>query len=266
MNIIQLTMFQLKTSKKLIISWAIAIFAFMFLYMILFPSVQDMAQVKMDAMPEEIMQFMGMDDFEDMGNYMTYFGVIYNMLLIAISIFGAVLGSGIIAKEEKHKTIEFLYSLEVSRVEIYISKFIAAYMGVVIVIISATVSTIICGVINGGDTFILIDVIQIVKCTSVTPFVFLALGTMIAGCTSKVSGGSAGSMVVILCYVLGFLSTMVSEELSWFKYLSPFEVLDPSVATELTGEVMVAMGGYCVVMMVFLVIGGVVYNKRDYQI
>ncbi len=263
-NITQLTVFQIKTNKKQIIGWSISIFSIMFLYMILFPSVQDMAQIKMDAMPEELMQFMGMDDFSDMSNYMTYFAMIYNMILIAISIFATVLGAGIIAKEEKNKTIEFLYSLEVSRIEMYISKFLTAYVGVIVVIMCATISTIICGVINGGETFDLMMVITMVKGSGVIPFVFLGVGTMIAGITSKVSGGSAGSVIVILCYVLGFLSTMVSDNLSWFKYLSPFEVLSPEVAAEMTGEVMAAMCGYCAVMVVFVVVGGYVYHKRDF--
>lgn len=265
-NIMLLTAFQIKTNKKQIIGWSISIFAIMFLYMILFPSVQDMAQIKMDAMPEELMQFMGMDDFTDMSNYMSYFAMIYNMILIAISIFAAVLGAGVIAKEEKNKTIEFLYAMEVSRVEIYISKFLTAYIGVMIVIMCAAISSIICGFINGGETFILMDMITMVKGSAIIPFVFLAVGTMIAGITAKVSGGSAGSVVVIVSYVLGFLSTMVSEELSWFKYLSPFEVLNPEVAVEMSVEVMTAMCGYLVVMIVLVVIGGVIYNKRDFQI
>lgn len=266
MNISRLTIFQLKTNSKLIFGWCISIFAIMFLYMILFPSVQDMAQIKMDAMPEEVMQFMGMDDFSDMSNYISYFGMIYNFILIAISIFATVLGAGIIAKEEKNKTIEFLYSLEVSRSEIYISKLLTAYIGVVLVIISSVVATLICGVINSGETFIVMDIIQIVKGTSITPFVFLAIGGMIAGFTSKVSGGSVGSMCVIVCYVLGFLSTMVSETFSWMKYLSPFEVLNPTEVVEINTEVIACMSVYLGVMILMTVIGGCVYRKRDFDI
>lgn len=265
-SISKLTVFQLKTNRKQIIGWTLGIASIMFLYMILFPSVQDMAQIKMDAMPEELMQLMGMDDFSDMSNYITYFGMIYNMMLIAISIFATVIGAGIITKEEKNKTIEFIYSLEVSRAELYLSKFLTAYIGVMIVIIGAAASAIICGFINGGETFVLLDMIQIIKGSSITPFVFLAIGIMIAGITPRVSGASAGSMIVILCYVLGFLSTMVSESLSWFKYLSPFEVLSPDAAMELSSEVMIAMGGYFIIMVFFTLIGGWMYHKRDFQI
>ncbi len=266
MNIMQLTVFQLKTNKKQIIGWSISIFAIMFLYMILFPSVQDMAQVKMEAMPEELMQFMGLDDFSDMSDFVAYFGMIYNMILIAISIFAVVLGAGVIAKEEKNKTIEFLYALETSRTEIYISKFLTAYIGVLIVIINAAVSSVICGVINGGETFDLWAVVTIVKCASVTPFVFLGVGIMVAGISAKISGASAGSVVVILSYVLGFLSTMVSENLSWIRYFSPFEMLNPTEITEISGELIITLSCYWGVMMVFVVIGGIIYRKRDFVI
>lgn len=265
-NIASLTRFQLRIHRKQIGGWTIAIFGIMFLYMILFPSVQDMAQIKMDAMPEELMQFMGMDDFSDMSNYISYFGMIYNFILIAISIFAVVLGAGILSKDEKQKTIEFLYALEVSRLELYLSKVITAYLGVIIVIMGAAVSTILCGLINGGETFHLMDIIQIIKCASITPFVFLGIGTMIAGITSKVSGGSAGSVLVILSYVLGFLSTMVSDGLTWLKYASPFEVLSPDGVLVLSSQVMLAMGGYFVALVIFVVIGGIWYCKRDFQI
>lgn len=265
-NIATLTKFQLRVHRKQIGGWAIAIFGIMFLYMILFPSVQDMAQIKMDAMPEELMQFMGMDDFSDMSNYTTYFGMIYNIILIAISIFAVVLGAGILSKDEKEKTIEFLYSLEVSRLELYLSKVVTAYLGVIIVIIGATASTLLCGLINGGETFTIMDVIQIIKCASITPFVFLGVGIMIAGITAKVSGGSAGSIIVIISYVLGFLSTMVSDQFTWLKYASPFEVLSPNEVLILSSHVLLAMGGYFVALVIFVVIGGISYCKRDFQI
>lgn len=265
-NIKTLTMFDLKTNKKFILGWCVGIFSIMFLYMILFPSVQDMAQIKMEAMPESLMQFMGMDDFSDMGNFVTYFATIYNMILIAISIFAIIFGANLIAKEEKNKTVEFLYSLEVNRLEIYFSKFITAYIALMGVICSAIISTLICGFINGGETFVLMDVISIVKLSSLTPFIYLALGLMLSGVSAKISGAATGSMLVILSYVIGFLSTVVSENLSWLKYLSPFELFSTSSDMVLDTAALVNMSAYFMVMIVFVALGALVYNKRDFKI
>lgn len=265
-NITILSLFDLKTNKKFIFGWSLGIFSVMFLYMILFPSVQDMAQIKMQAMPEELMQFMGMQDFSDMGNFVTYFATIYNMVLIAISIFAVTFGANLIAKEEKNKTIEFTYSLQVSKIQIYLSKFFTAYIAVMLVVCSAVVATLMCGFINGGQTFVLMDVIAVVKLTSITPFIYLAVGTMIAGITAKISGAALGSMIVMLTYVLGFLSTIVSESLSWLKYFSPFELFSSNSELIFDTQSIINMLAYCFVMAIFVAIGAMIYNKRDYKI
>ncbi|MFI3141454.1 MAG: ABC transporter permease subunit [Clostridia bacterium] len=265
-NIKNITLFDLKNNKKLIFGWAVSIFGIMFLYMILFPSVQDMAQIKMQAMPEELMRFMGMSDFSDMSNFVSYFAMIYNIILIAISIFAVTFAANLVLKEEKSKTIEFLYSLQVSKIEIYLSKFFVAYIAALFVICSAVVATLICGFINGGETFVFLDVVSIVKLSSITPLIYLSIGSMLAGISGKISGATVGSMIVILSYVLGFLSTMVSESLSWLEYLSPFQVFSPTLALESGIDGLINMCLYCAVMFAFVAIGGALYNKRDFKI
>lgn len=266
MNIVNLTLVNLKINKKQIIGWGVAIFSIMFLYMILFPSVKDMAQIKMESMPKEIMQFMGVNSFEDMSNYLEYFAMIYNLLLIAISVFAAIFGANIVANEEKNKTLEFTYALKVSRLEIYISKVIATFLGVIFVIIAAAVATIICGLISGGETFDLAKVIMMIKGAGQIPFVYMAIGLMFSAITTKFGGASISSMIVILTYVIGFLSTMVSEGLRWIEWISPFEMLKPNKVTELNADVMLAMSIYAVFMIVCIVVGGFSYNKRDFNL
>ncbi len=154
MKLLELVKFNLSVNKKQIIGWCIALFSFMFLYMILFPSVKDMAQVKLDAMPQELLQFVGISDMADMGNYVIYFGMIYNLILVAMSIFAVIFTSNLLYNEEKTKTIEFMYSLEVNKYEIYFSKLITSYLAIMLVVIATCSSAIICGYIGGGETFI----------------------------------------------------------------------------------------------------------------
>lgn len=120
--------FGLKTNRKKILGWCIAVFLITLIYMTLFPYVKDMAQMKFDTMPKEVMQLMGIEDMSYIGDYSSYFGTIYNLLLIAISVFMATFSVGLIVNEERNKTIEFLYSLEISRSEIFISKLIVSFI------------------------------------------------------------------------------------------------------------------------------------------
>ena len=262
----KLAWFCIKTNRKQIIGWCIAIFSIMFLYMILFPWVKDMAQIKLDAMPKELLQLVGMDDFSNMSNYITYFGMIFNIILIAISIFAASFSASLIAKEEKSKTIEFLYALEVDRYEIYVSKLIAAFVAILAVVCSGVISAGISGAINGGSTFVVWDFIQIVKVSSFTPFFFMTLSLMVAGISTKIGAPMVGNMAVLVCYVLGFLSKLLGNNAQWLSKLSPFEMFTPENAVALEKQTLVAIVIYFTISVCFVILGGIIYKRRDFNI
>lgn len=261
-----LSKFALKTSRKLIIAWSVSMFLIMFLYMILFPSMQEMATVKMEAMPEEIMQFMGMSDFASLNDFVAYFGMIYNLMLIAICIFGTTFSANLVRNEEKEKTIEFTYALEVSRAEIFISKIITAYIALMIVLASTAFSTILCGFINGGETFVLMDVVQIVKISSIGSIFFLSVGFLLSGFSFKFGTASSCSMFVIFSYVISFLANLIGEENSWLKYLSPFNILSPENALVLDEKTMFFSILYITISAIFCIVGVFFYKKRDLSI
>ncbi len=265
-NINKLCLFNLLTTRKTIIGWSIAIFSIMTLYMILFPSIQDLAQAKFDAMPQELMQFVGMENMSDMSNYITYFGMIYNIILVAVSIFSATFCAGLITKEEKTKSIEFLNSLAVSRMEIYLSKYLTALIAVKLVLSGAIISAIACGFIGGGETFILINIITAAKITSFSALLFGGIGFMFAGINAKLGSGSIVSSVVLASYMLGYLGELLANKAEWLTYFSPFVMLNVGEVIELSDKTLFIFITYIVVYIVALVIGAIAYNKRDLQI
>lgn len=263
---LKLTGFDLRNNRRQIFGWVISIFSIMFMYMILFPSMQDMAKIKMEALPKEFLQFFDMQSMDDIGNFMGYFGMVFNLILIAMSIFAASFSANLIYREEKSKTIEFLYSLEVSRTEIYISKLITAFVACLAVLISAAASTIICGYANGGDTFVLSDLLQIIKVSGFCVFFFMAVSLLLAGITSKVGVAGVGSMVVLFCYVLGYLSKLLDTKATWLAYFSPFQLFSPQNAVALENHTIVELVIYFALAVVFLIVGGFVYKRRDFNI
>ncbi|MGC6177694.1 ABC transporter permease subunit [Lacrimispora sp. 38-1] len=263
---LKLSWFGINNNKRQIIGWCISIFSIMFLYMILFPSVKDMAQIKLDAMPKELLQFVGLDDLSDMSNYITYFGMVFNIILIAISIFAASFSAGLISREEKTKTIEFLYSLEVSRSEIYVSKLMTAYFAVLAVLCSGVSASGICGAINGEDIFDAGKFILIVKISGFTVFVFMSVSLMIAGVTTKIGAPMAGSMTVLVCYLLGFLSRLLGEKAQWLSKLSPFELFSPENAIAIQNHTVYEVTVYFFIAVFFILVGGIVFNRRDFNL
>lgn len=265
-NIFEITKFDIKINKKSLLAWIITIFSIMFLYMILFPSIQEMGQVELDVMPEELLQFVGMEKITDMGNFTTYFGMIFSLVLIAISIFAGSFTSGLLYKEEKDCTIEFLYSLEVSRTEIYVSKALTGFIATFFVLISAVLSTIICGLINGGETFDLVKVLQVSKISALIPFVFLGFSLLIVGLTAKVRVTMLSSMMVFLMYLIGYLGTLLGDKAEWLKFLSPFEMFSTHAALKMGSNEYLFILLYFILFIASIVIGGIAYNKRDFYL
>ena len=260
-----LTKFNLKVTKKQWMIWSIILFGITFLYMILFESMHEMGKMKLDAMPKEILQLVGIDSLNVMLDYNLYFGMIYNILIIAISIFGGTYICSLIRSEEKNKTIDFLYGLPINRNQILLSKLLTTTICLYLLIIVTLIAAIICGMIVGGETYDLMKIIQIIKVSSLSPFIFMCIGTFIAGISAKLSSGSIISGVIFGSYMIGYLAVLLENKGELLQYLSPFQLFSASNALVLNNQTIISMTGYFIISIVFIVIGLKFYQSRDYQ-
>ncbi|MDY5437013.1 ABC transporter permease subunit [Peptostreptococcus porci] len=207
-----------------------------------------------------------MESFADMGNYITYFGMIFGIILIAVSVFASLFSSRILLDEEKGKSIEFLAAREVNRTEIYLAKYITAFIAVLLVVCFSSVVALICGLIGGGDTFDFIEYVRIIKISSITPFFFLTLSISLAGASFKFGNAMVSGLILMSSYMLGYLSKLLGENGEWLKYFSTFELFSSSKVVELERETIVWYGVYFIISVILVVVGGYFYNKRDYKI
>ena len=265
-NIIKLTKFNLYIHRKNIIGWTIAITAIMILYMSLFPSIKDIAQAELDAMPKEILQFMGMDKTTKLADYTSYYAMVYGIILIPISIFAATFSANQITKEEKTKVIEFLNGLAVSRKEIYISKYITSLIAISIVVVIANLAPIICGNINGGETFIADKIIESVKVTSFIPIFYGGIALALASFSSKTGSGAVASSVVVFTYMMGYLGELLVDKAAFLKDISPFIIFSVNNALNITDNVIFKLLVYIVIYIICLICGKIIYQKRDFKI
>ncbi len=227
---------------------------------------QDVVSMKFEAMPQELLQFVGMDEVSELSNYNSYFGMIYTLVLIAVSIFAATFASGLILKEEKSKSIEFLNSLAISRVEIYVSKHLTYTIGVGIVLTLAVLSAIVCGYINGGETFVLMDILAAAKITSFTALFFGSISFMLVGVSPKIGTGAVGSGIVLISYMIGYLGELLGEQGEALLYLSPFITFSIQKVIAMKEDTVIALAIYLVIYVLAFFIGCRAYQKRDLQI
>ncbi|MFI3260093.1 MAG: ABC transporter permease subunit [bacterium] len=265
-NISYISKFNLFIKRKQIITWSISIVFITFIYMILFPYVQDLARMEMEAMPDDLLMLFGLNKTDDIGIFSSYFTSIYIMLLVGISIFSATFSTNLICSEETTKSIEFLDSHNISRCEIYTSKVIVAYVSISILLLLSFITTVICGFINGGESFSLETLFCSWFFISFSSIFFSSISFLLAGYNPKYATGGIVSSIVFLSYLLGYLGQLLNDKIFFLKYLSPFITLSISQSSDINLNFLFTFCIYVIISFIFINIGKKFYNKRDYNI
>ena len=195
-----------------------------------------------------------------------FFGVMFTFFALVSSVYAVMLGSDIIAKEERDKTVEFSLTLPIPRRKLITSKILAA------VVLCIAFLLIIWGIS-------LVNVARFQPESEFYPFlslcmlaifimqmIFLAVGVFL-GCAMK-QHKRASSVAVSLLLGNYFLSIIadLKEEWEFLKFITPFKYFNPlTLLNESrldTTFVWISLG----IIAVALFGGYVTYSRRDLYI
>lgn len=256
--------------QKMILIWSLALIAIMLLYMLLFPSVKEMALEKMAAMPEELLAFFGMSGEDDFSNFNQYFASIFQIVLIVLSAYAASTSASILHDEESNGTIEFLNACNVSRGEIYLAKVITIFVNFIIILICTTLAVLISGFSVALDTIDPQAIAATLWLSSLTIFSFVAIGFLVATLVKKsIKAANIALATMFGIYIIGYLSNIGPEFLSHLQWLSPFEFL--SSGEIMTTTIGIGTNSLDVMAIIFpiliifglLISGYYLYQKKD---
>jgi ABC-2 type transport system permease protein len=197
----------------------------------------------------------------DMNTAIGYFATRVQMMVIILgSLFSALLGAGILAKEEGEGTAEFLLTKPVSRAWVVGQKQLAVWLGVTLhfalVALASWVSLLgFAGEMPGEIWLLLLAAYVVALC-------FGGLGVLM----SSVSRKARGALPIALGAVLGsyFLGTLsgISPDTRWLRWLSPFQYVD---AVSLVKDGL-SLGKVAVLLGVALLAAGLafpLYQRKD---
>lgn len=259
-------MFEWKIHRKSILIWATTLFFVMAIYMLCFDTMKELAKAKFENLPDEYLQFVGISDIAQMDNYVTFFGMIFNLINIVISIFAITFGIQIIKKEESTKTIEYLYSLPVTRKDIILSKLLLGFVGVLLNVLVVLLSGVLCGLIIGDETFNVVEILAITKLAGIVPFFFLIIGLAVAATFKKNVSSGLGAGIVMLSYMLGYLGNILEDKGEFLKFFSPFELLSPTQILSESSQPYIVFGVLSILMILMILGSFFEYGKRDYKL
>ncbi|MGL5822509.1 MAG: ABC transporter permease subunit [Sarcina sp.] len=271
MNVIK---FELKKNIKSVLVWSGVTSAVLILFMSMFPSMKsnDMMEIingKMDALPSVMLEMFNISEMVDFSNLIDYFAYAFQFILIAVAIYGSILGATMLSEEENSKTIEFLYSKPITRTDIVIKKILVA-------IISNIIYVTILGIVSFGFIIIftevntnIIDNLMIVKTIVIGAFivgiVFMAISLAFSTLAKSIKGPiQLGIGIFFGTYILGIVSKL-NENIEFLKYFSPYDKFIP--ADIVTNGLDI---NYTVVSLFIIAVSIIIailrYNKKDFRI
>jgi len=251
--------------------WSAATTAMMFLYLMLYSSMEDLILEKLEDMPAELLSIMGISGTEGITNFMSYFGMIYGIFVLVFSIYSIVSSCSLLYEEEKSGTIEFLNAQEVSRLEIYVGKLLVLFANILIVILCSYIAIIISGYSVAPDIFSVGNVSIVVFINLITILFFAAVGFFLSTVLKKTQKPSSITLgLFLVTYLLGYLGDLLEDRGTALGYLSPIHITQ---ATKLLNSTM--CGGMIsynftglIVISVFTIVlfvaGAFTYNKKDF--
>lgn len=220
---------EMKVNFKSFVIWLSILIGIFLIVFLVYPSIINSDNIKMmDEMmkmfPEEILKAFNMDisSIDSAFGWLKSEGFVFVLLIIGC--YAGILGSNILLKEEKDKTIEYLNSLPITRNNIVISKALAGLIYIILMVVLFGIFNYI-GLTLSGEfdkkQYILLSLTPIFS-SIVIYFTCMFLSTFTHK-TKKMFGISLG--IVLISYVLQVLSTM-AEEVKFLKYFSVFTLSD----------------------------------------
>lgn len=221
---------ELKANRKALIIWSVCMVLFVIMGMQKYEallgsgaSITDFNKM-METMPKVLKTMWGLSNI-DITKPIGYFSVLFPYIVLICGIHAGMIGTNIISKEERDKTVEFLMVKPVSRSKIITSKIMAAITNVVVVNL-ATYIPLIFILKNMTTEKITLPLILATISTFFIQLLFMFIGVGMA--TMSKNYKKTGSITVGILLGTYFLSLIIdmSEKLEIFSFLTPFKYFD----------------------------------------
>lgn len=219
---------ELKLRRKSQIAWAIAVIVFMALSVVKFDTLASDAaasEVLLKQFPASIQAIFGMTGL-NLTTLSGYFGVLFIYLLVLLSIHGGMLGSGVLADEERDRTTEFLLVKPRSRSFIVTQKLLAGsvYLAVLWLVVTATTWLAAVTLASSGD--FMQDFWHFMIALAVVQLTMYVLGSFVAALSKNPKLPTRLVAIVVFVSYLLFALVKLAPNLEVLKYVSLFCYFD----------------------------------------
>lgn len=218
-----------------------------------------------NSMPYSLKALLGFGSF-DVTTISGFYAMMFLYIALAAAIHAALLGAGIIAKEERDKTTEFLMVKPLSRNSILLSKMLAALLNIFALNVVTLVTSVLMVANYNKGADISGKVAVTMLSMLIVQLIFLTLGMVLAAVIKKpAAAGSLATGILLIAFVISKI-TDLTDKVNALNILSPFKYFNLKNMIDGKGLNPVVLVLSLALIAVFTAITYVFYNKRDLNI
>lgn len=182
----------------------------------------------MGALPKAVKVIFGLSGF-DLTTAAGFYGILFLYLAVMGAIHGVLLGTNLIAKEERDRTSEFLYAKPVSRATVLTHKLLAGLTNLIILNLVTLASSLYFVDYYGKGEDVTSDVLLLSLGLFFLQVIFFSIGALIAGTVRKPKRASGKATSVMMATFTLYYIINLDGDLDALKYLTPFKYFDAAV-------------------------------------
>ncbi len=219
---------ELKYYRKGLIFWSLGMVLLVWSSMVKYSTFKGTGQSAVDLVgqfPQSVQTIFGLTGF-DLNTVSGFYGVIFMYSALTATMHAVLLGAGIVSKEERDKTSEFLFVKPITRDRIVSAKIMAGLVNLLVINLVTLASSIYYVDYYSNSNSTNGDVMTMMVGLGFLQLIFFAIGLAIAA-VSKVAKASVSmaSAVLLTTFILTYIINLNSD-LDLLKYLTPFKYFD----------------------------------------
>ena len=257
-------LFELRSNMKSVLKWSIALCLIVIFYMAVYPSFaqsEEETRKLLSTYPQGLLTALGLD-LDKFFSVVGFYSFMILYVLICAAIQAVNLGIGVISKEYRNKTSDFILTKPVSRFSVLTSKLLAVFASIVITnIIYLFVVTPFCYIMS--DKKLDIDMFLMISLTVFfLQLIFVAIGVLIALLFRKLKSVISISLTTVFSFfILSMVQGVIKED--FLKYLTPFKYFDASYIMKNNAFDTSFMLLWAALIIVFVSASYLLYIKQD---
>lgn len=182
----------------------------------------------MAALPKSVQVIFGLTGL-DLTQPSGFYGILFLYIAVMAAVHAVLLGSGLISKEERDRTSEFLYSKPITRGAALTGKLLAGLANLVALNLVTMLSSFYFVDYYGKGASFNSGIIELMTGAFFIQIVFFSLGAFVAGTANKPKRAPGRATTVMLVAFVLYYTVNFNEKLDFLKYFTPFKYFDAAL-------------------------------------